>query len=440
MKKFLTIITTLILLIIPITSFANTDNNLKIYSPSCILIDADSGKIIYEKNIHEKMYPASTTKIMTAILAIEKCDLKELATVSENSVSEESVPEGYVRSHLVPGESFTIEQLLNVLLIPSANDAAIVLAEHISKSTGEFSNLMNKKAEELGCKNTHFVNPNGVHNNNHYSTVYDMCLIARYAMNNETFRNIVCKTSYTLPPTDKYTEDDREFQTTNDLLFTKTKNGKENPCFYEYATGVKTGFTDEAGYCLVASAKKDNNNYIAVTFGNNEKIDGKSERAVDCTTLFNYAIENYKEKNIFTKNTVVKQVNVELPSRKNEPVQTEPLNILIENTVSVKTTENIENITPKITIQENLKTPILEGTILGTIECEIDGTIYKSNLIAGENIIPTKDISYIFNFLLLLLIIIIVLTILSHFIHNHRKHKKNQNNKNEFWDYKITNF
>ena len=123
---------------IPITSFADT-SQVTTYSPSCILIDANSGKIIYEKNIYKKMYPASTTKIMTAILIIENCKLSEGATVSSNAVSATSVPDGYVRANLKPGESFTIEQLLNVLLIPSANDAAIVLAEHLSGSRHLYS-------------------------------------------------------------------------------------------------------------------------------------------------------------------------------------------------------------------------------------------------------------------------------------------------------------
>lgn len=145
------------------------------YSSACLLMEESTGKILYSKNANSIMYPASTTKIMTAILTLEKCNLSDTAVVSHNAVF--SIPSGYSTASLVEGEVLTIEQLLNVLLIPSANDAAVVLAEHIAGSVEAFSDMMNAKAVELGCLNTHFVNPNGIHNENHYSTAYDLALI-----------------------------------------------------------------------------------------------------------------------------------------------------------------------------------------------------------------------------------------------------------------------
>lgn len=414
-KKILIITIILILLMIPLTSFADS-NQITTFSPSCILIDADSGKIIYEKNIYKKMYPASTTKIMTAILILENCNLSDVATVSSNAVSNESVPDGYVRANLKAGETFTIEQLLNVLLIPSANDAAIVLAEHLSGSINKFSELMNQKASQIGCKNTHFVNPNGIHNANHYSTVYDMSLIAKYAMENQTFRDFVCRTSCSLPSTDIYTKDDRTFKTTNELL----KDGKtdNSNCFYEYANGIKTGYTKEANYCLAASAKKDNNEFIAITFGNKQENSGKSERATDCINLFNYAIENYKEKNFLSKDTIVKQIEINTHSYIGQSTETQLLDIVSQNDIVVKTTKNIENISPKITLNNDLKAPIIKGSIVGKVECEIDGVVYTSNLIANNNVLDSSYIQYIFYALLILLFIIILLTFI------HHKHKK----------------
>lgn len=416
-NKFLIITIILILLIIPITSFAG-NNQITTYSPSCILIDADSGKIIYEKNIYKKMYPASTTKIMTAILIIENCNLSDIATVSTNAVSTKSVPDGYVRANLKAGEAFTIEQLLNVLLIPSANDAAIVLAEHLSGSIDSFSELMNKKASEIGCENTHFVNPNGLHNENHYSTVYDMSLIAKYAMNNQTFRSLVCRKSCSLPATDIYPSDDRTFDTTNELL--KNEEDTDTNCFYEYATGIKTGYTEQANYCLAASAKKDNNEFIAITFGNKQKNAGKSERARDCINLFNYAIENYKDKKILSKDTIVKQIEINSQSSSIQSSETQLLNIVVEDDITVKTTTNIENISPTITINDNLKSPIIKGSVVGKIECEVDGTVYTSNLIADNNIVDSLYIQYIFYGLLILLLLLILFT----FIHHKRKKRK----------------
>ena len=416
-KKILIITITLILLIIPLTSFAYS-KQVTTFSPSCILIDADSGKIIYGKDIYKKMYPASTTKIMTAIIILENCNLYDVATVSSNAVSAKSVPDGYVRANLKAGETFTIEQLLNVLLIPSANDAAIVLAEHVSGSINKFSELMNKKASQIGCKNTHFVNPNGIHNEDHYSTVYDMSLIAQYAMKNQDFRNFVCRTSCSLPSTNIYTKDDRIFKTTNELL--KESKSDNSNCFYNYANGIKTGYTKEANYCLAASAKKDNDEFIAITFGNKKENSGKSERATDCINLFNYAINNYKEKKILSKDTLVKQIEINTYSYVGQSTEVQQLDIVVQNDIVVKTAANIENISPKITLNNNLQAPIIKGTVVGKIECEVDGVIYNSNLIANNNVLNSLYIQYVFYALLLMLFIIILLT----FIHHKRKKKK----------------
>ena len=381
------------------TSFANNDN-LDIYSPSCILIDSDSGKILYEKNAYKKMYPASTTKIMTAILTLENCKLDELVTVSDNAVSLESVPETYTRADIQAGEILTVENLLNVLLIPSANDAAIALAEHVSGSVSEFSNLMNKKAKELGCKNTNFVNPNGVHNENQYTTAYDLSLIGKYAMNNETFRKIVCKTSYTLPATNIYSSTDRKFENTNELLSSDNYS-------YEYTTGIKTGYTDSAKNCIVASAKKDNYNFIVVILGANKTTQTKNERASDCITLFNYAINNYKEKTVFDSTQVLKQLEITLSDN-----TTQTLDILAEKDIKVLTTQNISDLMPEITLNDKIQAPILKGSVVGKITYTIDGIVYTSNLVAGNNILDSDILPQIFSILLIILLFFIFITLI----------------------------
>ena len=388
------------------TSFANNDN-LDIYSPSCILIDSDSGKILYEKNAYKKMYPASTTKIMTAILTLENCKLDELVTVSDNAVSLESVPETYTRADIQAGEILTVENLLNVLLIPSANDAAIALAEHVSGSVSEFSNLMNKKAKELGCKNTNFVNPNGVHNENQYTTAYDLSLIGKYAMNNETFRKIVCKTSYTLPATNIYSSTDRKFENTNELLSSDNYS-------YEYTTGIKTGYTDSAKNCIVASAKKDNYNFIVVILGANKTTQTKNERASDCITLFNYAINNYKEKTVFDSTQVLKQLEITLSDN-----TTQTLDILAEKDIKVLTTQNISDLMPEITLNDKIQAPILKGSVVGKITYTIDGIVYTSNLVAGNNILDSDILPQIFSILLIILLFFIFITLIKF-----RKHRK----------------
>lgn len=393
------------------TSFANNDN-LDIYSPSCILIDSNSGKILYEKNAYNKMYPASTTKIMTAILVLEKCNLDEIVTVSDNAVSLTSVPESYTRANLKSGEKLSVENLLNVLLIPSANDAAIALAEHVSGTVDEFSKLMNLKAKEIGCTNTNFVNPNGVHNENQFTTAYDMALIGKYAMKNETFRKIVSKTSCTLPITNMYDKDDRKFDNTNELL-------NSDDYYYQYTTGIKTGYTDSAKNCIVASCKRDDYEFIVVILGANKMSEKQNDRAHDCITLFNYALENYNEKIVSTPGTIIKQIEIE---SSNNTKRT--LDIMVEKEIKVTTVQDISTIDPEITINENLQAPILKGTVVGKICYTIDNVTYSSNLISGNNILDSDILPQVFSLLLFILLLLIFMTIL--------KIKKNKKNKNVF--------
>lgn len=264
----------------------NSINSLTIYSNCVLMIEKNTGDILFERNSDEKMYPASTTKILTAILVLENCDLNEIAHVSALAIK--AVPQGYKKSDIQVGEKLRVEDLLYTMLIPSANDAANVLAEYISGSITGFSELMNEKAKELGCTNSHFTNPSGIHDENLYTTAHDLALIARYAMNIEKFREIVTTTEYTLPSTESYPYSDRTFEITNSLM-----NPKELNYYYEYATGVKTGYTNPAGDCLVASAKKDEVEFIIVVLDSGLQENGLFQKYLDCKTLFDFAFDNY---------------------------------------------------------------------------------------------------------------------------------------------------
>lgn len=428
MRTFIKIKKLLLLLIILLltlnifcmNSFAETSLP-SVYSPACILIDADSGKILYSKNANTKMYPASTTKIMTAILTLENCKLDDVAIASHNAVY--SIPYGYSVATIQEGEELTIEQLLNVLLIPSANDAAVVLAEHIAGSVEAFSDMMNSKAVELGCKNTHFVNPNGIHDEEHYSTAYDLALIGKYAMQFDTFRTIVQKTSYSLSKTNKYDKEDRLFNTTNDLI---KKNYSSSPTnyYYQYATGAKTGYTDAAKSCIVATATKDDISLIAVVLHSGTTAEGLSQRALDCKTLFEYGFNNYSIKSIAEKDSVAEQISV-----KNSTKETESLDLLYSDDLSglVPDDVDISTIAPNIKLTENLSAPILEGTNLGTITYTIDGFDYSCNLIASHTV-------YKSNFtktLLELILLIFFLFLFAKFLHfKNKKVSKNRKSSN----------
>lgn len=396
------------------TAYADENSvNLKIYSPSALLMDAKSGKLLCEKNSSEKRYPASTTKMMTAILAVENCELSDVATVSYNAIS--SLPTGYTTANLQLGEELTIEQLLHVLLIPSANDAAIVLAEHIAGSTESFASMMNTKAAELGCKNTHFTNPSGQHDEDHYSTAYDLALIGRYAMTKPIIRTIVTTTSYTLPSTNKYDRVDRSFTTTNDLIKYNSRARADN-YYYKYANGVKTGYTKYAKNCIVASAEKDGLEFIVVVLGAEQTENGLSARALDCKTLFDYAFNTYHTQKIKDKNSILK--DIEIP---NGTTATRHLNVLVSDDISVLTKQSSDELKllPVITINENLRAPISKGQIIGSVTYAVEDITYTSDLIA-EHDVEVSNNSYLKIFLLVFVLILLFMIL---------KPKKSKNRK-----------
>jgi D-alanyl-D-alanine carboxypeptidase (penicillin-binding protein 5/6) len=417
--KYLKIFVIAILLLC--TSFStfvySATDDLTTYSPICLLMEAKTGKVIYEKNGYEKAYPASTTKIMTAILALENCELTDVATASYEAIY--SVPVGYSNANIQVGEELTIEQLLNVLLVHSANEAANILAEHIAGSVESFATMMNTKAQELGCLNTNFVNPNGVHNENHYSTAYDLALIGRYAMQNDTFRKLVSTTFYTLPATNKYETNDRVFSTTNSLL----KKDSSNSYCYEYCTGIKTGYTNLAKNCIVASAKKDGVEYIVVILGAESTESGLSARYLDCKNLFDYAFENYTVKTLYEAGSTLQTVKVS-----NANGLTRNLNVIVQDNLSVlvKQDTDITNISPTIEIDSDLKAPIAQNTVIGKITYTIDGNEYSSNLLAGDDAIVSNAVN---SFLTIVSIIIAVFLLYKLLGTNDKKSKKKKNDK-----------
>lgn len=391
---------------------ANEETVPNIDSPSAILMDLNTGKILYEKNIDKKMYPASLTKVMTAIITLENCDLNEVATVSYDAVM--TLSSGYVTANLQIGEELTIEQLLYVLMVGSANDSAIVLAEHISGSVEEFSKLMNDKAKELGCTSTNFVNPNGAHDENHYSTARDLALISKYCMQNETFRTIVSTTSYKLPITNKYEKEDRLFTTTNALLMVNNNTRSDN-YYYKYATGVKTGFTTPAKNCLIASANKGNLELLTVVLGAGQNDDGLSSRYLDTINLFEYGYDNYTLREVIKTGGVIQTTNV-----KNATRDTKKLDAVVANDISVliKISEKDCTLLPEVYLNENLKAPIKKGDIIGTVKYTVEGIEYIEDLVANNDVKKSR-------FFINTLIIIIILVFIYLYSKSNKKKKKN---------------
>ena len=374
-------------------------SKLDLASEAAIIMERSTGKILYEKNAKAVLYPASTTKILTAIIAIENCNLSDKATASYSAIH--SIPSGYTNANIQIGEELTIEDLLYALMLKSANEAANVLAEHISGSVESFAAMMNTKAVEIGCTNTHFVNGNGIHDSDHYSSAYDLALIANYAMENTTFRKIVSTTSYTLPATNKYPNADRTFSNTNDLII-PNNNNKPNNYYYKYATGIKTGFTTPAKNCLVASSNKDGLEFVTVVLKSGITPTGLSEKFLDTIKLFNFGYENYTLTKVKEKNDTIKTIEIENGSK-----DTKNLELLIENEITVvnSLSTNMNNLLPTIKLNDNLLAPIFKGDVVGNITYTVDGTEYTSNLLASSDVEVAKNNSFIIILIGILLLV-----------------------------------
>ena len=435
-KKFTLILITLIIFIIPLCTFkttnieidsspaeithvTSTDVDFPIYSEGAVLMDSSTGKVLYGKNENEKLYPASTTKILTAIIAIEKYNLND--KVKANNSALVAIPSGYSSAAIQADESLTVQELLELFLIHSANEVGYIFAEDISGSVDDFAVLMNQKASEIGCKNTHFTNPSGIHNPNHYSTPYDMALIAKYCMKNETFRNIVSMTSCTIEATDKYEK--RYFKNTNDLIDPKSKY------YYENAIGIKTGFTSQAKNCLIAGSKKDNTELITVVLGAEATEDGRSGRYVDTINLFDYGFANYKVQQIAAKNTSIENLTIE-----NATKDTKNLSLLLKDNVSALTPMDFDlsNLNYTVDLNDNISAPIAEGDVLGKLTYDIDGIKYSTDLIADHSV---EEYNFPILAVQIALAIIVLLLLIKLFFFRKNKRKKRGKRYKSYDDY-----
>lgn len=363
----------------------------EITATSAVVIDCIDGKILYSKNMDEKLYPASVTQVLTAIVVIENCDMQEQVTVSQNAIS--NVQTGYLTANIKEGEVLTIEQLLNLLMISSYSDVANVLAEHVAGSTEAFVEMMNKKAIEIGCTNSNFVNCNGEHNVNHYSTAYDMALIGKYASQYEQIINSADQTTYTLDATNKYDKNDRIYYTANSMLMSSSAN------YYRYAKGLKTGFTTPAGYCIMAYSLKNNIPLVAVVM----KSTTSDSRYEDAKNILEYSYQNNTIKTIAKLGKNVQTITI-----KGATKDTKKLNAILQSTVSavVKIENENKNVEPKISLYENLRAPIKKGQVIGTASYEIEGKTYTANLIAESEV--KKSYTVLSFFIIFIGIIILI--------------------------------
>ncbi len=389
---------------------------IDVYSNSAILIDGKTGEVLFEKNSNQKVYPASTTKILTAYIALSQgYTMKEQIIPSRTAVM--SVPKGSSLAYFSENEILNLEQVLYGLMLPSGNDAANILAEHISGSVSDFADLMNSTAKNLGAINSNFVNANGLHNDNHYTTAADLAKIACACMKIEKFREIVSQSKYDMPATN-ISKSSRTFLNTNKLLL----SGGEY--FYPYATGIKTGFTTQAGNCLVASASKDGLDLISVVLGGSIIPVNKSTAFTDTISLFDYGFENYHNEQLVAQNKIITSCVPKKSGKKTlNLAAADSLNITVKN----GDTPVFDHVT---TINNKIVAPINKGDVLGTISYTMDGKpIGIVNLVAQDDVKKEHVIFVILRILLYFVISVIILGVSLRIFNEIRKFIKRNRRK-----------
>lgn len=340
-----------------------------------ILIDSETGGILCEKSPDAQVYPASTTKIMTAILALENGDLNRVMTAGQPAIDDIG-PNGS-NIGIIAGEQIKLENLLQALLICSANETANIIAENVADSRQAFIGMMNEKAKELGATNTHFANTNGMHDPEHYTTAADMARFARYAMTFPEFRKIVSSPNLQMPPTNKHPEWP-VLANTNKLMITD-----KNDLYV--IDGIKTGYTGQAGYNLVSSAKDKNGlELIAVVMG--VRNEGAQENVRTYSKeLLDYGFNNFKKVNLLEKGKVYRNIKVE--------------NAADIYGLDLVTTNSLSCIVPKASDRQNVKeiphisasitAPVNKDDIIGYVEfTKNDVSIGKVDLVAARSIEP----------------------------------------------------
>lgn len=255
----------------------------RVEAPSICVLEVSTGTILYERNMDEVNYPASITKIMTALLALENCSLDEIVTFSEEAVYGNEGDTSHIWRDI--GERMTMEECLYGMMLESANECAWAIGEHVAGTMKNFTKMMNARAKELGCTNTHFNNPNGLPDEEHWTSAHDMALISAEAYKNETFRVIVGAGSYTIPPTNKH---DEVTLLHNHHKMIYPYHG-DYEYLYDYATGGKTGYTNAAGNTLVSYAQKDNMAIVCVVMREKSPY-----HYTDTRTMFDYCFDNFK--------------------------------------------------------------------------------------------------------------------------------------------------
>ena len=383
MKRISVIVLSVIIICLSVFPVSAVDYkfNADTVSDEVYLENLNAGAVVYEKNSNKRSYPASTTKIMTFIITAENVsDLENTSvTIKQDIISGldlESTVMG-LSSHI--GEKVSVKDLLYGLMLPSGNDAALVLADYVGGGISGFVEKMNAKAAELGCKNTHFANPHGLYDTNHYSTAHDMALIAKHAMKIKGFMDI-CNTVY-------YTPDGfKTLHNTNYMLDSEAEGGQY---YYQYTKGIKTGYLDEAGKCLVTSSDKNGDKYLCVCLGAAFSYAENVNYAMkDSAKLYDWAYKNLGVQTLYSPSNSLASVDVKYV-RNGKTLEAVP-----EKEISAFLPNNYDKKKLKVEINcpEQVDAPVAQGDMLGTVSVKYeDLDLGLTNLVAAEDV--ERDIS-----------------------------------------------
>ena len=369
MKKYrflsLSLLVTIILSLVPVSA-SLPQEDLDLFCTNAVLLDANHGEILYDMKAHEKAYPASITKIMTALLTLEAIEYGRLSldtavTAGENRMQD--VTYTYVNAGSKLGEVFTVEELLYMTLLPSYADSANMLAESVDGTIEDFVDHMNRKASELGCEGTHFTNPVGIHNENHYSTAYDLALIMQECLKYDTFRTIIKTADHTTPATNL--SGARRYFNTNGLISNMYLEGY----VYSKCIGGKTGNTDEAGRCLVAAAVDGDELLISVILGSgpmevpgSEKL--KQGQLLESKRLLEYGFNNFQRVTITKDSEPVGKVRVTLSRQADE------VNVKAQGSITrtLPKSMNVDDIETSVTLfDKEVEAPVEAGQVMGVM-------------------------------------------------------------------------
>ena len=358
-----------------------------------ILLDGNYDEVLYDKAGEEKAYPASITKVMTALLVMEAIDAGQMTAdtmITASETSQQGLSIYGSTQNIKPGETMSVKDLLYCLLVPSANEAANILAEAVDGSVEEFVAHMNRKAGELGCQGTHFANPHGLHNDDHYTTALDLAHIVKAAMEYDLFRQIVYTSVYETAATNMSAP--RTFYNTNGLITQWRFRGY----LYDKAIGVKTGSTDEAGYCLASAAQDGDDYLIAVVLGAQMLTDEKGnitdrQQFSESKRLLKWGFANFQRTTITKGDSPVASVKVTL-SREREDVMVRPVGS-IERTLPRDLDQ--EQIESRITLfGQSVEAPVTAGQVLGTMTLTYDGQVLGTLDLVADTDVSRSELLY----------------------------------------------